>query len=242
MEITSEKDIIKAYIEDFIQKNNNKDLNQYIVKNSIPVIWFGDIEKYKYSKKKIITIGLNPSNDEFIEDRFKIINFADRDMNKNIDSLKNTLNVYFHNNPYKLWFSRGEHVLNAFDASYYDKFNNTAIHIDIYTAIATNPTWGKLNKNIKEKLQRTDLFNMLLDYLNPDIILVSVNKAIFEKIFKDFALDDEKYEKENNKSTFYIRKYHKDKKLLFWIFNNRGTAFGLSYKFMDKNIREMLYN
>ncbi len=37
------KSLIKSYIEDFIEKQNNPELKNVIVENSIPVIWFGDM-------------------------------------------------------------------------------------------------------------------------------------------------------------------------------------------------------
>ena len=239
-----EKRILKAYIKDFIDKNINAALNDMIVKNSIPVVWFGDIDKYRASKTKVITIALNPSKEEFSEKRFDTINFPKVGSDENIESLltplRETLNAYFRTNPYN-WFNSAEHAVNAFDASFYDsKKSNTAIHIDIYTAIATDPTWGRLGKDIKEKLQRTDLFKQLLDYLDPDIMLVSVGEEIFNEVFGDYVFNCEKYEKKYGNS--YIKKYHKDKRTLFWIGNYQGTAFGPSKEFITKAIQEFQGN
>lgn len=235
-----EKRILKAYIKDFIDKNNNEILSDIIVKNSIPVVWFGDIDKYMASKTRVITIALNPSKDEFSEKRFDTISFPKVGADENIESLiiplRETLNSYFRTNPYN-WFDSVEHTVNALDASFYDSENsNTAIHIDIYTAIATDPTWGGLNSDIKEKLQRTDLFRDLLDYLNPNIILISVGEEIFNEVFGDYVFDCEKYETKYSNS--YIKKYHKDNKILFWIGNYQGKAFGPSKEFITKTLHE----
>lgn len=239
--------IMKAYIEDFIEKSNNSKLRKYIVPNSIPIIWFGNMERYFESQRKIVTIGLNPSKEEFSEKRFNDISFDD--INKSIKDLKTTLNQYFgppHNNPYKKWFNNGNIALEPMKASYYDnnpELHDVALHIDIYTAIATDPTWGKLDEEIKKALDNTDLFQKLLKYLEPDIILVSVNKDVFEKNFGfDYIKDNEKYQYESrgDTSSYYIRKYHKEKGQLFWIYNNRGTAFGLEHDFMKKSIEKML--
>ena len=54
-------DIINEYWCDYTAHQEKK----YIVSPSIPIIWFGDIEKYMRSKLKVVTIALNPSNREF---------------------------------------------------------------------------------------------------------------------------------------------------------------------------------
>ena len=43
----------------------SKEQNLSVIKNQIPILWFGDYDKYKTSNKKIITVSLNPSNNEF---------------------------------------------------------------------------------------------------------------------------------------------------------------------------------
>ena len=229
------KEILKLYIKDFNDKSNNPEIKKFIVENSIPIVWFGDLDKYlDPNNKRVVTIGLNPSLEEFSEKRFEYIDFRNELTEDKLLKLNNTLNNYFYFNPYWKWFSWGERALNAIDASYNttkSNCSNSALHIDIYSAIATNPTWGNLNANIKNQLSSTNLYEKLLDYLNPEIILVSVNKDIFSQMFKDYILDSENYEKTNNKG-FYIRKYHKGNKRLIWVFNNRGTAFGVSNSFL----------
>ena len=61
---------------------------------------------------------------------------------------------------------------------------DTAVHIDIYSSIATDPTWGNLDAGVKNELQNITLFKELLQYLNPDVILVSVNRDIFISRYK----------------------------------------------------------
>ncbi len=36
-----------------------------VMKVLIPILWFGDFEAYIKSPKKIITVSINPSNNEF---------------------------------------------------------------------------------------------------------------------------------------------------------------------------------
>lgn len=176
--------IMRLYLEDFIQK---KGLS-CVINNSVPIIWFGNIEKYFSSKTKIITVALNPSKSEFPEDE---IRFPEAIKNPDsLDALYESLNNYFITNPYYSWFRHYEKILNHFNASYNGngkmrivdkKFENTSIHIDIYTAIATNPVWSKLKKEERYEITNTKLFKNLLSLVNPDIILISARKKIVEQ-------------------------------------------------------------
>ena len=240
--------IIEEYIIDFIAKRNDPILKKVIVDNSIPVIWFGNIEKYLDSEKRILTVGLNPSNIEFPEDnpqkRFDSVNLALHVDSQMIEGLKCVLNSYFDKEPYSKWFSSGERVLDCFDASYYSDTGkrNQAIHIDIYSAIATNPTWGRLNKVdrcIKPRIQSIELFKELLVFLNPDVILVSTNKVVFNDVFvKSLAFGhNDDYQKGRN--NYYVRKFYKEEKALYWISNIHGTAFGPKKEFIKNSIAEL---
>ena len=240
--------IIEEYIVDFIAKRNDPALKKVIVENSIPIIWFGNINKYLDSEKRILTVGLNPSNIEFPEDnpqkRFDSVNLALPVDSQMIEGLKCVLNSYFDKEPYRKWFSSGERVLDCFDASYYSDRgkSNQAIHIDIYSAIATDPTWGKLDKKykcIKPRIQNVELFKELLGFLNPDIILVSTNKGIFNEVFvKSLAFEHaEDYQKGTNR--YYVRKFFKEGKTLYWITNIQGTAFGPRKEFIKNSISEL---
>lgn len=173
--------VMKDYIKDFIRK---KDLS-CVVKDSIPVIWFGDIDSYFSSPQKVLTIAINPSKAEFPDDkkRFDIIDFEQGNIDENIEKLKNTLNKYFTRNPYAKWFSQYEGLLKSVDASYYKNQSNTAIHIDIYSAIATDPTWGGLTENQKSQISNISLFTSLFELLSPDIVLISVNQGVMFDVF-----------------------------------------------------------
>lgn len=140
--------LLKEYITDYI---NKKDYS-FVVKNSIPIVWFGDIDAYEQSSTRIVTIGLNPSKEEFpahSNPRFESLDTET--LKSSRESLAKTLNSYFKNNPYKKWFSKYNKLLRSVNASYGgifdqdEKKENTAIHIDIYSAIATDPTWGRLS-------------------------------------------------------------------------------------------------
>lgn len=243
--------IIDKYWEDFVAKRNL----ETTVKPSIPIIWFGDLEGYKKSSKKIITIAINPSNDEFPADnpflRFpRAQDFYAKDTLNNSDknNLILALNEYFKEKPYDAWFNHYEKVLNSFDASYKNG-NNISINIDICTAIATNPTWNYLNG--AEKHYENSLVNDLLDYLDPEIIFYSSNQELFKKNFKDYKFiqsfvkisgnfivkcESRDDEKNNGRIISYIRLYSNGDKYIVWG-RNRRTVF---YGFTDKEKQEII--
>ncbi len=186
--------VIDSYWKDFYHKSKF----EYVVSPSIPIIWFGDIEKYMSSsnESRIITVALNPSVLEFKErkddakDPEISLRFpGSRNIilkNENLSSedkisLYKSLNDYFKENPYGKWFNNFEKILNSMNATYGGKMNKEnvsykshAIHIDIFSAIATNPTWGKLNNKQKEEISYNEGFINLIKVLQPDIILISV--------------------------------------------------------------------
>lgn len=100
--------------------------------------------------------------------------------------------------PYTNWFKNPEYALRALDASYGGKmtntqeaYHNTAIHIDIKCPLATDPTWSKLPKEIVSYLDKQFIgyFDKLLNILEPDIILVSINRDYIADNFRNAAGD-----------------------------------------------------
>lgn len=210
--------IIQDYINDFVRKQSL----QYVVKPSIPIVWFGDLEKYWQSKKKTVTVALNPSRNEFSSSRFDIVDLHSANAT---EKLTKTLNNYFRWNPYR-WFRDFERILAMVGASYYEnRSENIAVHIDIYSAIATDPIWSGLSPFQKKKICRTDLFERLLEALNPDIILFSANQKVFHEIFYQFKCE-KCAEDIHGKKGFFIRKYRFGDKILFSGRNLRGQPFG----------------
>ena len=191
------KKIMQDYVENFNQANTNPILKDNIVSNSIPVIWFGNIEKYCSSSLKVVTVGLNPSCSEFLNDRKQQLAFRrfDRIELKNYDDVRlnalyNTLNRYFETHPYE-YFKHYNELLKAIKASYYSNMElNTAIHIDVYSAIATDPIYGKLDKKVQLtlKMRGVELYKKLVNYLEPDVILFSASKDTFDDLYSNWLL------------------------------------------------------
>jgi hypothetical protein len=208
---------------------SKKDLD-FVVSPSIPIVWFGDIEKYQRSPKRILTISINPSLHEFPQSpkqpRFDIVDFSNSNA---LDALYSTLNHYFYDNPYGNpydWFKKYNKLMSVLDCSYgglYGNKTNTAIHIDIYTAIATNPTFGHLESHEKALIQNTSLFNELFDLLDPGVVLISVNHPAFENHFNTWNLTNEINFPGPNRIETYIKN---EKRLIWGTVGAGGVPFG----------------
>jgi hypothetical protein len=123
-----------------------------VVKTSMPILWFGDSAAYFNSRVRVVTVGLNPSRVEFPQaDRFLRFPSA-RDLSLSVDPSKRrpafirALDDYFRLEPYRPWFDRGfERVLNGMATSYYQGQPSTALHTDLFSPLATDPTWSGLD-------------------------------------------------------------------------------------------------
>ena len=124
-----------------------------VVRPSIPILFFGDYERYFDSKVRTITVGLNPSKSEFPESdrfaRFPEARYEDSNPPKAADYLRALAN-YFREQPYDTWFKPAfEEMLQGMGASYYDGARNTALHTDICSPLATDPTWSWLGSRVR---------------------------------------------------------------------------------------------
>ena len=159
----------------------------FVVEPSLPILFFGDIDAYANSKIKIITVGKNPSDNEFRikkTDPYSFCRFPT--WNGSPHTLVDCLKPYFNRAPLKAWFSCYEPILNGADASYYaGQFTNRSIHTDICSPLATYPTWSGLKGSEKNLLlsEGSDLWSNLTEELQPDIILASIPRRQFESSF-----------------------------------------------------------
>lgn len=70
--------------------------DEIVVNPSLPILYFGNLEDYKKSKIKVVTVGKNPSDNEFRlnkNDDFSFVRFPKWD--KNQKNLIDSLNSYF---------------------------------------------------------------------------------------------------------------------------------------------------
>jgi hypothetical protein len=161
-----------------------------VVRPSIPILFFGDSEQYYRSPLKVITVGLNPSRNEFPEcdcffrfPRARHVYPGILHGERYADYLA-ALNDYFRCYPYRQWFdSSFESLLNGLETSYYDGRRNTALHTDLCSPLATNPTWSGLKEG-KARLEADglQLWLRLARPLAPDVILISVAQDHLAKL------------------------------------------------------------
>jgi len=182
----------------------------------LPILWFGNKPEYLKSDLRIVTVGLNPSDQEFRlkkNDSYSLIRFPNF---KDLDTLDTALNEYFEKIPYSSWFDvTFEPILNGMEASYYTKSKkrNRAIHTDICSPWATNPTWSYLSEGEKQELyseghqQWIDLIKELM----PDVIVISVAKKYLIDNFKSCDNNWSVIKKDkngNNRKNYIIKKYN----------------------------------
>src|SRR4051812_17750825 len=68
-------------------------------------------------------------------------------------------------------------------ASYYDSEINCALHTDLCSPLATDPTWSKLGSERSQfEASGNALWHQLIEELSPDIILISVARGHLERI------------------------------------------------------------
>lgn len=164
--------------------------NPVVVRPAIPILYFGDSQAYLASKIKVITVALNPSRIEFPEgnrfQRFPAAQVIEHAASNDVEAIiGQALDAYFRECPYRKWFDPSfEWLLSGLDISYYGGKNGTALHTDIGSPLATDPTWSRLNDDERWQLQ-TDgvaLWHRLVDVLQPDVMIASVARWHLDKI------------------------------------------------------------
>lgn len=155
-----------------------------------PVPTFGDL-----SRSRVATLGLNPSNREFVDNRGKELNGAARRFHtlkslglarwadaeeSHYELIVQSCRAYFTHNPYDSWFRQLDRVIAGTAASYYDQ-DSQACHLDLIP-FATVCKWTELSRE-----QRTTLFSVAGDTLghllkdSPVQILVLNGRSVVDQ-------------------------------------------------------------
>lgn len=169
--------------------------NTNVIRWGCPVPSFGDL-----SKARVATLGLNPSNREFMDEsgkeldgvvrRFPTLRSLGIGSWSNVDAshlrlIIESCRAYFRGNPYDRWFRRLDGVLSGTNASYY-KASRSACHLDLIP-YATAQKWTELTPR-----QRTSLLGVAGDTLglllrnSPVRILILNGRSVVEQ-FQDIA-------------------------------------------------------
>ena len=162
------------------------------VKPSVPILFFGDLAAYRESPVKIVTVGLNPSLQEFPVQgpwaRFPTLEPLAGRARLTADDRRvylESLSSYFETDPYRRWFDRSfEPLLLGARASYYRGSRSVALHTDVASPIATTPTWNGLSAGEKQQHHGgAKLWRELIDeVLSPDVIVMSVAREHLKAI------------------------------------------------------------
>ncbi len=137
-----------------------------------PVPAFGSLDK-----SEIATVGLNPSNREFLDSTGNELEGSERRFHtlsslgisswaelqeEHVHQLIEACEQYFNRNPYDAWFRALEYILSETKASFYGG-KSRACHLDI-VPYATERKWGALTSLQKNQLltMAGDAFGMLL--------------------------------------------------------------------------------
>jgi hypothetical protein len=163
-----------------------RDAVPHLVRPSIPILFFGDSERFASSPRRVITVGLNPSREEFPR-RTPLLRFptADGATGRDPDRYLASLDAYFMTAPYTGWFNPSfEPLLRGLGASYYDKAPSVALHTDLCSPLATDPTWSRLDPQEQARLEPAGrrLWHELVEALQPDVVLISIARQRLSKI------------------------------------------------------------
>lgn len=166
-----------------------------VIRWGSPVPTFGNL-----SSSHVATLGLNPSNREFVDEagnelkgkhrRFHTLlslgikSWSDIDA-RHLQLILESCEGYFRINPYDRWFKVLDLVVSGANASYYSK-TNSACHLDLIP-YATSRKWNDLGLR-----QRSRLLLMVGDTLgmlvrdSPIKVLILNGKSVVE-LFQDIS-------------------------------------------------------
>lgn len=189
------KDIIKESLKKITKPSV---LASDVIPWSSPVPFFG-----KAQNASIATVGINPSNREFMdqfgreltgpERRFSTLgslgldrwsDAKDRDLEELLDGCCN----YFHKRPYELWFNKLETIASQTRASYYAE-SNPLCHLDL-VPYATSEKWASLDgKKKKALLEATnDLLLRVIESSNIELLILN-GRSVAEVTSRSLGID-----------------------------------------------------
>ena len=155
---------------------------------SVPILFFGDLDAYCASPTRVLTVGLNPSLHEFPKGSpFLRFPFAENITADQPQVYLDALCTYFRAEscPYSSWFGAYESLLNGLQASYYaGQQPSTALHTDIGSPVATDPTWRRLDRDARRALEKdgVPLWHDLLKVLKPQAVVISVAESYLQQV------------------------------------------------------------
>lgn len=148
----------------------------------MPILYFGNLDAYRDSAVRIVTVAANPSSMEFPAhdplERFSAWRpHVGQSMSPIAESAyQRALADYFTSTTaHWSWFRHLEPVLHGFDASFRAGKKNRALHTDLLSPVATHPKWGELKDKQQTLMNKgVPLWHELIAVLEPHVLLVSV--------------------------------------------------------------------
>lgn len=180
------------HLINYLDKNQSSELS--IMPWASPVLSFGDI-----SRSKIATLGINPSNREFVNIENEELKGSNRrfhtlsslgltkwsDISENqLQLIFDTYNEYFSRNPYDGWFKKLDYLMSGSSISYYFP-SYEACHLDLIP-FATDEKWSNLTLQQQTTLLKIfgDILGAIINNSSIEILLLNGQTVVnnFEKI------------------------------------------------------------
>lgn len=195
----------KAQIKEYLRLPIPREMRNQIVQRSIPVPFFGNIER-----ARVATISINPSFNEFVDGEEKLLirpqkRFVDRAVLgvSDLDMLNedqsellycSLLNYFQHNPFYDKWFKKLDNYVGDLLGTSYN--TGTMVHLDVYPW-ATKKAWGKL-----QKLEGTLCERSLYSYKNSGLLREILLDKHFDYIYIDGATAKKQLQEVLDKTIF----------------------------------------
>lgn len=131
-----------------------------VLTSASPIPFFG-----RFAQSRVATVGLNPSNREFVDSEGRELCGGDRRFHtleslglskwehatdEHLTSLISACTEYFDRNPYTGWFGKLETILQVCGHSYFGR-KASACHLDL-VPFATGQKWGRLENQHRNQL------------------------------------------------------------------------------------------
>jgi len=215
----------KSVIKQIELLNSSTKWREQLYINAPPILWFGNIN----AKRKIITIGANPSRwevvkkDMTVENRFRMLLGSESlDTILYDDKLANEIisgyNSYFSKKPYTSWFGnidspyKVECFLRGMGATFYEQkeFPYNCIHVDLFP-FPTKDDYNKLSDIVIHDLFRTgwseNILGSIIAFIKPEKIIVfgrGNTAALFTYIYS--ANKNLEWKQSKNEVSYYVNK------------------------------------
>jgi hypothetical protein len=219
-------------------------LSDIVVKQSTPVLSFGD-----FQKAEVFTLGINPSNLEFEDNKGELLKNNLRRLHTyssirtldyssisddNADKILQGCLNYFSKRPYKKWFDKFNPILKEIGFSYTS--HPFAAHVDL-VQWATKTKWGELTPDQKKILieDGRSFLEYQLDSDSLHTVLLNGKTVIDSfKEWSDVELTKMPFEIRKGKSVDIVTGMYKNRvRIIGWSVNIQ-SSFGVSKEDIDR--------